>query len=494
MTPPTQTCTLRTGAGDLRGALRENVRIFRGIPYAVPDTAGKRFSEAAPTPSWSGLRDATALPAIFPQLPSRLAQVNGRGVEDNPQSEEAFLLNVWAPADASQAPVLVFLHGGAFVSGGGTAQWYDGERLARETGIVVVSVNYRLGALGHLCLPQAGLDGNLPVRDLLVALQWVQRHIEAFGGNPQRVTVAGQSAGAWYAYLLGASPASKGLLRQTLLLSVPDRPPMEPETARRLGREFLDLAGARDIATLTTSEVLNIQSSIMRRSSGFAEIGLAFYPVQQDGLVPEWLADYERAAAESHIEASMIGYTSEENAAFLFRSEEVLRADARRVRQWYEEKFGDRAADFYEAFAAARPAHTPYTQTLDAASFIHFKQPAMQIAHHLSAQGKPSYLYEFAYQTQVPDLYSPHCFDLPFLFGNRDAWHDAPMLAQTDMQHFEAVGGELRSAVGRYVKTGNPGPAADGAWQPYSSQAPGLTRLTDRACGAELPMPAMAKP
>jgi len=156
---------VRTKAGELRGTYENGIAVFRGVPYAAAPIGELRFSPPQPTPPWQGVRDATQDGPVAPQGRSRLAHVMGDF--ERLQSEDCLTLNIWTPAaDSAKRPVLVWIHGGAFASGSGSLSWYSGERFAANGDVVVVSINYRLGALGFLCLPGVS-DGNLGLLDRL---------------------------------------------------------------------------------------------------------------------------------------------------------------------------------------------------------------------------------------------------------------------------------------------------------------------------------------
>ncbi|WP_051236804.1 carboxylesterase family protein [Ottowia thiooxydans] len=469
---------VRLQAGKARGQLREGVAVFRGLPYGQRVDTASRLSDLKAPDAWQGELDATQLAAVFPQSRSRLALVMGDGIKDNPQSEDAFVVNVWAPENAKSLPVLFFIHGGAFVSGGGSAPWYDGERLAREEAVVVVTVNYRLGALGHLGTQPDIQGANRPVRDLLQALRWVQENIAAFGGNADQVTVGGQSAGAWYAWLLGMSPASKGLLRRNILMSLPKLPPMSQEEVHELRRSFGDFAGGLSIdSSLTVEQVLAAQMKVMQSAAAFGDVSASFRPAYEESVVPEWMFDITEAARNSHVSETLLGSTAEENASFFFRSEEVLSATEQRVRQWFEQSFGADADAVYDRCAKKRPGHTPYTQLVDAGSELMFGRIVPEIAQALTLNERSAYAYSFNVASGLPHLMSPHCMELPFLFGNRKDWSDAPMLTGVSEQVFEHVGGQIRRAIGGFVREGVPRDSSGAAWPRWDEQQRILTEM-----------------
>jgi para-nitrobenzyl esterase len=203
---PRRTPTLRVESGKLVGEDLGSVRLYRGIPYAAPPVGDLRWSPPQPAPSWRGTREALAFGAMFPQVDRRS--------RTDQQGEDALLLNVWAPAGARRAPVLVWFHGGAFLQNSGADPRADGRQLA-ERGVVVVTINYRLGALGLFAHPQltaaAGPTeplGNYALLDMMQSLRWVRRNIENFGGDPRNVTISGSSAGGTaILYLLGIRAA-----------------------------------------------------------------------------------------------------------------------------------------------------------------------------------------------------------------------------------------------------------------------------------------------
>ncbi|MBS1107986.1 MAG: para-nitrobenzyl esterase, partial [Deltaproteobacteria bacterium] len=188
---------VETGLGKLEGFGSDGVRVFRGIPFAKPPVGERRFRAPEKPEPWAGLRDATRFGPSAHQPPLMLAALPGFDIGE--QSEDCLYLNVYAPAGASPAqrkPVMVWIHGGAFVIGSGAQSIYDGRKLARRGDVVVVTINYRLGALGFLDLGQPELAApNAGLLDQIAALEWVRDHIEAFGGDAGNVTIFGESAG-----------------------------------------------------------------------------------------------------------------------------------------------------------------------------------------------------------------------------------------------------------------------------------------------------------
>lgn len=254
--------TIRNGT--VRGTSDGAVAAFRGIPFAASPVGELRFRPPAGHPGWAGVLDGTRPGPSVPQGRSRLASVMGEG--DESWDEDGCLnLNVWTPASAldtgsgdtgspnpdgpteptgpARRPVLVWFHGGGFTSGSGGRAWYDGARLASSGGIVVVTANYRLGALGYIRLPGIGAD-NLGCQDQAAALRWVRDNIASFGGDPGRVTVGGQSAGAYSALALALDPATSPLVHRVAAQSGPwALSPQSPSDADATAARYLRILG-----------------------------------------------------------------------------------------------------------------------------------------------------------------------------------------------------------------------------------------------------------
>ncbi len=424
-------------SGQLRVA-GKLVRAWYGLRYAM---AGTRF--APPLPAFGRIPASRQREVpVFPQVASRLSAAMGHG-HANPQSEDAFYLNIWAPAEAQGLPVLLFLHGGAWMTGGGAMPWYDGSRLASE-GLVVVNVNYRVGALGHLGQPDAH-PLPVPAVDLLLALQWVLDHASAFGGDPARITLMGQSAGGWYAHLLSVLPQTRGMIHRVALLSMGTRAPWSACQQIEVTQRACESVGG-DLQRATVSDVLAAGMSALRREPamlGYAPS--AFLPVMAEG-VPQALLDADWAAQACHAKAVYVRFTEDESAAFFFNARE--QRDATQVQvdealsQW---PLTDLPAHLQRdgAFLGAVSGLSPYRQLVSASSWRQFQSFPVAFAAALERQGKCVHLVRFGITSALEGFHSGHCFDLPFQFGNLDAWGDAPMLVGFDIDQFETLASPL---------------------------------------------------
>jgi para-nitrobenzyl esterase len=216
---------VNTTCGGLSGNFEDDIFVFRGIPYAAPPSGNFRWMPPRPPMKWKGLRSALTPGHIAPQNPTKF-KMNSEFVIDEPQSEDCLYLNIWSPGlDDQKRPVMVWIHGGAFTMGSGSKAQYSGCTLAKRGGVVVVTLNYRLGVFGFLNLneitrgeiPSTGNEGLL---DMIAALEWIRENIAAFGGNPENVTLFGESAGAMSIACLMAMPKAKGLSTKPSLKAV----------------------------------------------------------------------------------------------------------------------------------------------------------------------------------------------------------------------------------------------------------------------------------
>ncbi|MCP2256558.1 para-nitrobenzyl esterase [Streptoalloteichus tenebrarius] len=434
--------TARTSQGELRGRVEDGLVVFRGVRYAEVE----RFRPPRPVPAWTGVREALVDGPIAPQRPSRLEHVMG-APEPHDQAEDCLSLTITTPGvDDAARPVLVWLHGGAFLSGAGSWRWYGGHRLAREGDVVVVGVNYRLGALGYLRSPGLS-EGNLGLRDQIAALRWVRDNIAAFGGDPSTVTVVGQSAGAHSVACLLGIPEARSLFRRAILQS----PPMglglgDPRRARRSAERFL--AGlASDPRTAEIPAILDAQQRVLRRQSGPLGMNTAppFMPVAGAGVLPDrarWWEHVVRTAPDLDV---ILGWTGREMGAFY-----TTNPTFQRLRQI--PTYGPRAADAVgEAVGSAV-----------------FARPTLRLASRLSAVGARVWAYQFDYAPAGSPFGACHCLELPLLFGTDADWADAPMLTGADPAEIADLGRRLRASWLSFARTGKPETDADLPWPEHT--------------------------
>jgi para-nitrobenzyl esterase len=455
-----------TSLGPVRGRRAGGVAVFAGIPYAAPPVAGLRFAPPAPRERWLGVRDATRPAPAAPQPPSRLVQVVGPMRFE--QAEDCLTVNVSTPDLGGRLPVLVWLHGGAFVSGAGGQDWYAAERLA-ALGIVVVSVTYRLGALGFLYLGDAAEamgGGNFGLLDQLAALTWVRENVAAFGGDRDQVTIAGQSAGALSALALSTSRRGQGLFRRLILQSLPGgMTPFAPAQAARVAEVFLGELGLGSgavsrLRTLPVEEILAAQLRVIPRTVRFMELTPPFQLVADDELVvPDLIGQGTRSLAEVDV---LIGTTRDETRAWYALDPAVQALSGDGAARVAADLLGEDGPRTYAALAAARPGDAPAEVLGDLVREWYFGAGTLRLAQ-AAARG---YVYRFDWHRAGP-LGACHCIELPFLFGDLHPWREAPMLAGADALPAGLVSA-VQGAWAAFVRTGDPSCARLPDWRPYT--------------------------
>lgn len=462
--------TVTTSAGELRGSREHGVRVFRGIPYAAPPVGGLRFAPPEPMPAWTGVRDATKDGPIGPQGRSRLAHVMGDF--ERPHGEDCLTLTLWAPPPPEHRlrPVLVWIHGGAFSSGAGSLPWYSGERFAADDGIVAVSINYRLGALGFLRLPGVS-DGNLGLRDQIAALQWVRANIRAFGGDPDNVTVVGQSAGAGSISALMTMPSASGLFRRAVLQSTPfGRTARRREDAERIGRRFLELCGLKDsererLKTLPVAALLAAQGELGRLEKKFADAAAPFGLTIDGTTIPGDIGAALDAGAGASVDV-MVGTTREEMMAFYCRDPEVLNATPAAVRGLLEGLFKGEAQAVEAEIRRTRAARTGAAVLEALFTDRVFLAGTLRFAEARARHGRPAYVYQFDWPSPGGFL-ACHCIEIPFVFDNLANWPDAPMLKGADPAELAGLAQAMHRAWVAFAHTGSPNHDGIPEWPVY---------------------------
>ncbi|MEU9143403.1 carboxylesterase family protein [Streptomyces sp. NPDC048349] len=476
-------------AGRLRGAAEGGLLVFRGVPYAEPPVGDLRWKPARPHPGWSGFRDATADGPSAPQ-PYRDGGdpvLGGHG--SPPFDEDCLTLDVWTPgADGALRPVLVWIHGGGFVSGSGSLPGYSGATFARDGDLVVVSINYRIGPLGYLCLGP-GEDVNHWLGDQLAALRWVRDNIASLGGDPDSITVAGQSGGAVSTAALAGHPQAQGLVKRVILQSPPlglDLP--DPAAASERTAAYLELAEAKDAAELRTlpwPALIGAGIGLFARTARWGYWPTPFLPVIDGATLPQHPAEALLGGAAAGIDV-MIGWTREE-ATFGFALDEGYAAATReQVTGRIAETFGgSRAPAVYAAYERARPGARPHDVLMDLITDELFRVPAVRLAEARAALGRPVWAYQFDLPTPACEgrLGATHCLELPFVFDNFDQWSHAPFLAGLDPAVRDGLAHAMHQAWISFVRTGDPNHADLPRWQPYDTRTRSTMRF-DSVTGA----------
>ncbi|MBI0474943.1 carboxylesterase family protein [Sphingomonas sp. MA1305] len=453
-------------AGTVRGVADGALAVFKGIPYAKPPVGPLRWRAPQPLPRWSGTRDATQLGAACMQTQGQNTTIYAEPTM--PVSEDCLTLNVWMPAKAKRAPVMVWIHGGALAGGSSREPMYDGAALAAR-GIVVVSINYRLGVLGWLAHPGLSAEtpgqvsGNYGLLDQIAALQWVQGNIAAFGGDPRKVTIAGESAGGLSVLYLMSAPSAHGLFSRAIaesayMISMPalKTPAFGMPAAEAAGSALGAALHAADITALRAMDAQTLTDSAPKL--GFAPFGVV------DGtLLPEQMVAAFDAGRQAAVPV-LIGFNQGE-----IRSLRMLAPKAPQGAASYERdiraRYGDLAAPFLRLYPATTYPESILATTRDAL----YGWTAERVARTQSARGQSAYLYLFDHSYPAADdagLHAFHASELPYVFGTFDRtpprWPRVP-----DTEAERSLSSAMTDYWASFVRDGHPTASRAAAWPAY---------------------------
>jgi para-nitrobenzyl esterase len=426
---------VETTQGRVAGHETPTHQSYLGIPFAAAPVGALRFAPPEPVAPWPGVRNAlTAAPAC-PQQPHLLP-----GMDPGPLGEDCLALNVYTPgAGDGRRPVMVWFHGGGFMTGSSTQAIYDASRLAVRGDVVVVTANYRLGALGFLAPRAAGLDldgatDNAGMLDQVAALRWVRDNVAAFGGDPGRVTIFGESAGGMSVTTLLAMPGARGLFRRAVAQSGAAQATCSLSEATQVTELVLaELGIARDAAAalrqVPTADLLAAQQQAVAKLQ--REIFLPFAPVIDPDTLP--VAPSQAIAQGCAKDVPLLtGTTRDEWRLFSFATPRHRELDAETLRKRIARRLeaigrGD-ADELIAVYRESRPGAPPW-EIFDAIeSDRHFRIPAIRLAEAQRAQQAHTYMYLFTWSSPAAGglLGACHALELPFLFGTLDAPNMAP--------------------------------------------------------------------
>ena len=446
-----------TDKGKVRGSGGVDGAAFYDIPFAAAPVGALRFAPPEPRPAWSDVRDATKRGPACPQGPDPITGMKPA------QNEDCLALNVWTPKldVAAKAPVMVFIHGGSFTSGSGNMALYDGANLSKK-GVVVVTINYRLGALGFFAAP-GGPAGNQGILDQRAALQWVKANIEKFGGDSGKVTIFGESAGAISVCLHMVSAGSKGLFHRAIaesgtcsLVTTPlANPTAAEDSGEERGARLIKDLGCTDLACARGKTADEVLAKATGGGVGSAELG--FGPVIDGTVVPAAPQKLLGTGPASDV-PFIVGANGDEGNLFTTTITITTAAQYEAYVRATNPVLADELLKIYPASAFATPK-AAYNALLGDALFV---CPARAAAKMMSAR-VPTYLYHFTHVTTVGATYGLgafHASELWFVFGNYGGALASPSAGER----------ALGEAIGSYWTSFAKGqePTASVAWPKYT--------------------------
>ena len=393
--------------GQLCGLDLGALSVFHAVPYAK----AARFQAPDLAPPWTGVLDATRPGPVCPQSPSRVDFIMGSPKVKRDMSEDCQLLSVFTPDLKGCRPVMLWIHGGAFITGGGQEQWNDAARLAQDGDVVIVTINYRLGAFGYLYAPELGTI-NPGLQDQLAALRWVYENIEQFGGDTENITIFGQSAGGHSVASILATP-DRAPVRRAIIQSAPLGEAFDAARATLVAREFMDFLGQSPLEA-SVDDILMAQAKVMANSN----VGLPFRPMGDPNAFT--------VGPGSKLDV-LIGWGKDDAAPFV-------------ALKHPEQAYG---------------SMDDKVQTQELTSEI-FSAPARSYAARLRDNGVAVSLYQNEWHPMGSPFGTCHCIELPLLFASYPVWEGAPMLGRANQEEIERLGFQARVLWTEFARSGTP--------------------------------------
>lgn len=464
---------VKTANGKVEGYEKDNVRIFKGIPFATPPVGDFRWKAPQPPKNWTGVKKCTEFSASPIQNKPQpfYCWTEEFIAKPEPLSEDCLYLNIWTTAKKSQKmPVFVWIYGGGLSSGSANCDIYDGTEMAKK-GVVYVSINYRVGVLGFMAHPELtkesgyNASGNYGFLDQIAALKWIQKNIVAFGGDPNNVTIAGQSAGAFSVNALIASPLAKGLFHKAILQSgglLSRLLSQDLTNSEKQGTKFMELAKCNSIAELRKLSAEDIQKLSNNQAAG------RFGVTMDDYVLPKNILEHFKQGKHNQVPI-LAGWVTGDGS-LLGSPNITLEAYKKEV----QNRYGDKSETYLSIFPASND---------DEAKAAKQKQGLINFAampSHLLAiyTNKPSYLYQFSHvppdKPNFPNYGAFHTSEVPYALHTLHTW-------ARPWQQFDR---DLENVISTYwvnfAKTGNPNGTGLPEWKIYDKKVGNIMSFGDK--------------
>jgi para-nitrobenzyl esterase len=458
-----------TTHGKIQGTYENDISVWRGVHYAKPPVGALRFRDPQPLDNWTGIQKTTEYGAICPQMRRAMREVQ-------PQNEDCLFLNVWSPAaDGKKRPVMFWVHGGGFLAGSGSANLYDGAELAKNGDVVVVTINYRLGPLGFLYFKDLKggneFDNNLGIKDQVAALKWVKENIAAFGGDPDAVTIFGESAGGVSVLTLMTLPSAKGLFGKVIAESGPPDDLWTPQIATDITKRYLailhispdSISRLRAVPVDTLSSALEV---LMHELISKPSLIKTFAPTIDGSYIPTGLLDAVKQGRADNIPL-LIGTNRNEANLFAMKRLNMAPKSAKELAP-YMTKIKPETRN---AILATYKNYPHRSGVLDLMTDGIFTVPTIRLA---SEQSKHSatYMYRFDWCStplKMVGLRACHGLEIPFVFGTFRSGTGKMLSTMANKKVIARVSKQIQTAWLSFVRTGNPGAQQLANWKKYDA-------------------------
>jgi para-nitrobenzyl esterase len=463
-----------TRSGKIEGTDHDGVLAFRGIPFAEPPVGARRSLPPGREAAWSGVRDCTHRAPYLAQNDMMLEQMLGS--QEIGKDEGALVLNVFTPGLDGNRPVMVWIHGGAFMFGSGSTPWYDGDRFVQHGDVVVVTINYRLGPLGFMYLGDwLGADyaesGNAGLLDQIAALEWVRDCIAGFGGDPQQVTIFGESAGACSVGTLLGTPRARGLFQRAILQSGAatwglELDDAQAKTATLMGELGIE-RGDRNAWIATPVDTILAAAGVLGLGGAGESTSLPFAPVHDGVVLPQAPLDAIAAGSAAGVEV-LCGTNRDEMTLFNLMDPGISTLTDAGLLARVVPRFADLAQSVIDGYRAAAPDASIQDLWTAIATDALFRIPGLRLVEAQLAHA-PTFVYLFTWQSPAfgGALKAAHAMEIPFVFDALD--QPGVAMLTGDGPDRQPIADRMHAAWIAFARTGSPQTDAIPAWPRYDT-------------------------